>query len=1157
MSTTTRIRCPKCNYPNRPDAENCASCGVPLWQTCPTCGARRPWNVQHCPRCHRQTAEDDDLFLRLFREPTPKRLRDRYVIQQELSRSRTAAVYLAKDLARNDTPVAVKEFSEQSLLTSEERRLASDTFHDTVARWAALDHPAIPRILETFSRQRRHYLVMEYVPGHSLEEIIGDPAQVVREETAVNWIVQLCDFLTYLHSQDPPLIFADLRPSHLLVEPTGRLRALGWNLDRLFLPWKGQDPRHLGTPGYAAPEQRKGVATPASDVYATGRILYALLTRQHLAPGKRLRPLRKVSASVSLQTERAVVQACRSDPRSRTPSAVAFKEALLEGREEVPGEQPTPPEELVAYRFTETQWARDLSELVRLCQQNWEQGRQQFFGGEISRWLRSQAAQLRRSLQTSQAERLALLADSADRTLRETASVTPVAQNVAYARWLQSTGYVVGKPTLQASTRYLKLGTIPADKQLKVSFEVQNPGSAYLLGTLTSQVPWLRPLDPDFGCAPGQSFRLSVLALGDRLPSQGERNPQALLLESNAGRLWIGAQAVPPKGQLVVSPQEIDFGTVEPAQQEATITVRISNPGGQTVKGQVRTSLPWLQATPKQFVCPTRGALEIQVRLNTAKAPTGTRTEPGALLIDCDAGQASLTARWNLQRPVLEVSPSAIQFGAVARGGVAEALLRVSNRGTGRLAGKVVPGSPVLSVSPDTFACDSGEVANVRVHLATEEMPLGRTGLKDALQVISNGGRKLLPMSVEIQGARLEVDQPWLHFGAALPGDTRGLTLRLTNEGVLQLEGQAIPLVGWLKAEPGEFQIPPGETLELSVLADTTVFDQGATLSDPQALRIESNGGEVDLGAGITLLVPELVVSQQSMDFGPVVREETDEQVLTIANQGTGVLEWEASTRETWIEVAQEKGTLGPGRDEEVVVRVYPLGLPAEARTARGTLQVVSNGGQVFVEVTMGVAAPHLFLGTVDLDLGTSENYAPLQEVLRIFNRGTGTLQGEASSEANWMTVEPGEFACETGMSTSLQIAVDPVGLPPDVQHEGVLALQSNGGDERVTVRLRVATHPILEVQPHEVWLEPDPDTGGFAGEMTIRNTGYGVMDVSIHSDSPWLSTPRSSYRVRRGRPVRVPLAATPDAPSPAQGILVVTADDAQVEIAVHLKGPE
>jgi len=313
----------------------------------------------------------------------------------------------------------------------------------------------------------------------------------------------------------------------------------------------------------------------------------------------------------------------------------------------------------------------------------------------------------------------------------------------------------------------------------------------------------------------------------------------------------------------------------------------------------------------------------------------------------------------------------------------------------------------------------------------------------------------------------------------------------------------------------------------------------------------------VALGAGITLLVPELAVNQQSMDFGPVVREETDEHVLTIANQGTGVLEWEASTRETWIEVAPEKGTLGPGRDEDVVVRVYPLGLPAEVRTARGTLQVVSNGGQVFVEVTMGVAAPHLFLGTVDLDLGTSENYAPLQEVLRIFNRGTGTLQGEASSEASWMTVEPREFACETGMSTSLQIAVDPVGLPPDVQHEGVLTLQSNGGDERVTVRLRVATHPTLEVQPHEVWLEPDPDTGGFAGEMTIRNTGYGVMDVSIHPGSPWLSTPRSSYRVRRGRPVRVPLAATPDAPSPGQGILVVTADDAQVEIAVHLKGPE
>ncbi|MBC7223501.1 MAG: protein kinase, partial [Anaerolineae bacterium] len=603
MNPSTRVRCPKCNYLNRPEADRCASCGLPLWQTCPTCGYRRPWHVEQCPRCRQREVREDDLFLRLFQEPAPKRLRNRYTIQRELSRGRARAVYLARDDARDGAPVAIKEFSDQSLLDPEERRLALETFQQTVARWAALDHPALPRVLEAFSRQRRHYLVMEYVSGRSLEEVLDDATLVLREETAINWVVQLCDLLAYLHSQDPPLVFADLKPSHLLVEPSGRLRAVGWNLDHLFLPWEGRDPRNLGTPGYAAPEQREGIATPASDVYAAGRILYALLTRQHLKAGQRLRPLRRVNPAISPQVEEAVARACRADPRSRTPSAAAFRRALVEGRPVEPAAQPAPPEELTPYRFSPTQSARDLAELVRLCQHDWERGRRQFFAGEISRWLQVQAEQLRRSLQTSQAERLALLADSAERARRETASLSPMEQDVAFARWLASTGHVAGKPTLQASTRYLKLGTIPVDRKLKVRFRIHNAGSAYLFGHVRSEVPWLRPVDPEFGCAPDQSAEVALLVLGDRLPPQGERNPQALRVESNAGRLWIGAQAMPPAGQLEVAPLELDFGTVDAGQGEATAAIRVANPGGQPVRGQARATLPWLRVDPVRFRC--------------------------------------------------------------------------------------------------------------------------------------------------------------------------------------------------------------------------------------------------------------------------------------------------------------------------------------------------------------------------------------------------------------------------------------------------------------------------------------------------------------------------------------------------------------------------
>ncbi|MGQ9458669.1 MAG: BACON domain-containing protein, partial [Anaerolineae bacterium] len=289
------------------------------------------------------------------------------------------------------------------------------------------------------------------------------------------------------------------------------------------------------------------------------------------------------------------------------------------------------------------------------------------------------------------------------------------------------------------------------------------------------------------------------------------------------------------------------------------------------------------------------------------------------------------------------------------------------------------------------------------------------------------------------------------------------------------------------------------------------------------------------------------------VDFGPVLRTETAERKVTVANRGTGVLEWQASTQETWLEVSPQGGTLGPGREEEVTVRAYPLGLPAEATGARGTVQIGSNGGQVFLEAAMSVAAPLLFLGATEVDLGTSANYAPLAETLRLFNRGTGTLRGQAVSQVPWLSVEPTEFACETGRNIPLRLSVDPIGLPPEVEHRGTLFLRTNGGEEEVSVRFRVQARPILRAEPGALDLRPDPETGDFSGEILLQNEGFGVLDVCLQCDSPWVQVPRPSYRVRRGRPVHVRLGLSPDAPPEGEARLTLLAEPEQKgEIALR-----
>jgi hypothetical protein len=104
-----------------------------------------------------------------------------------------------------------------------------------------------------------------------------------------------------------------------------------------------------------------------------------------------------------------------------------------------------------------------------------------------------------------------------------------------------------------------------------------------------------------------------------------------------------------------------------------------------------------------------------------------------------------------------------------------------------------------------------------------------------------------------------------------------------------------------------------------------------------------------------------------------------------------------------------------------------------------------------------------------------------------------------------------------------------------------------------VRVHFRVSAQPQLAVQPPEVQMHRDPESGDWVGELDILNSGYGLMDVTLHVDASWLSIPRESYRVRRGRPVRVLLHASAEAPTGVESHLVIRAGEQNLEVPVNL----
>lgn len=182
------------------------------------------------------------------------------------------------------------------------------------------DHVAIPRIVDLVDEGGILYVVMDYVEGRSLESLISASGPQA-EDDVVGWAIQLCDVLDYLHQLDPPVIYCDLKPSNVMLRPDGTMRLIDFGIAR----FEGEsheaerDGRHLGTRGYAAPEQYVGGGIDRRcDVYGLGATMYALLTGRRPVPeGGVLPPLRQVRPELSVGIEQLVARAMAAEPNDR------------------------------------------------------------------------------------------------------------------------------------------------------------------------------------------------------------------------------------------------------------------------------------------------------------------------------------------------------------------------------------------------------------------------------------------------------------------------------------------------------------------------------------------------------------------------------------------------------------------------------------------------------------------------------------------------------------------------------------------------------------------------------------------------------------------------------------------------------------------------
>ncbi len=141
----------------------------------------------------------------------------------------------------------------------------------------SLRHYHIPRVYDSFKEARRAYLVLEYIEGQDLEQLLEHSPSLLDPDLVTSWILQLCEIVAYLHNHNPPIIFRDLKPSNVILTPRNEIFLIDFGIAKVFLPEDMQT--NIGTQGYAAPEAYERKAESRSDIYSLGAMAHHLLTK--------------------------------------------------------------------------------------------------------------------------------------------------------------------------------------------------------------------------------------------------------------------------------------------------------------------------------------------------------------------------------------------------------------------------------------------------------------------------------------------------------------------------------------------------------------------------------------------------------------------------------------------------------------------------------------------------------------------------------------------------------------------------------------------------------------------------------------------------------------------------------------------------------------
>ena len=193
-----------------------------------------------------------------------------------------------------------------------------------------VSYPMLPKIETMVVEKDAFYIVMEYIKGETLQEVVArEGAQSL--EHVIAWTKELCEVLAFLHTRKPPIIYRDMKPANIMLLPDGKMKLIDFGIAREYKEKQTEDTLCFGTKGYAAPEQFYGMGqTDArTDIYGLGATMYYLLTGQKvsLLPFER-RPLHELKPEIPREVEIIIQKCLKTNPMERYQSATLLRDDL-------------------------------------------------------------------------------------------------------------------------------------------------------------------------------------------------------------------------------------------------------------------------------------------------------------------------------------------------------------------------------------------------------------------------------------------------------------------------------------------------------------------------------------------------------------------------------------------------------------------------------------------------------------------------------------------------------------------------------------------------------------------------------------------------------------------------------------------------------------